>query len=322
MTDLKKTQTNYPKFFPSGKSLFTAMLALILLYSIQFLWHIGDDFFQTNYNWNKKEIIKKIAAVKIDTFSYNFLRLQTKNNYNPDNRHTYEVIDQANRYYFRYEFSTINQEKISFYGLEWLAGKPDFLSASAKINEVDIPLIQNNKITAITLGDEWICTNDSKYFRRHIAHQIPINFLGTDHDVFNYPFEGKPYFSTDDIISKLKKLPPTDNLIMYFDGNWAKENPDKLVENIKRITEILSQKQFKHIYWITLPNTDNQILNTNNQLINKHLTQANSDKIKIINTTKILQPIATNQLQDHWHLNKSGYEKLGEYIANQIKIND
>ncbi len=322
MTEPKDTSNKFPYFFPPGKTLFTAMLALILLYSIQFLWHIGDDFFQTNYNWNKKKILKEITPVTIDTFSYNFLQIQTNNKYNPNNQHSYEVIDQANKYYFRYEFSIKDQGNIRFYGLEWLAGQPDHLAPDSKLNEVDIPLIQKNKMTAISLGDEWVCTNDSKYFRRHIAHQIPLNFIGTRRDVFNYPFEGSPDTSTNDIISKLKNIPATDNLILYFDGNPAVESKDEILKNIEKIYKILLQKKWKHIYWINLPNTDNQKISELNSQINESIKQRGSDKIEIVNVSDILQPIANYQLQDHWHLNKAGYEKLGDYIAHQIKIND
>jgi len=299
------------------------MLFFVLYYSFSFFLNLKTAFYQAHYDWKNLKILNKIDAVKIDSVSYNYLQLQTsKTKPDFDNQLTYKIESQGESYFFRYEYAIKKGNTFIFKRLEWLTDKPEDLSRNVKLFSVDLPLYKNQKITAVTIGDEWIFENDAKYLRRKLSQKLAVDFIGSKKDVFNYAYEGNKHLSTSDIAKIIDTLPEADYLILFFDGKVKTEMATDIENNIRKMAHQINQKKYKKVFWINMPEAKELKIKNTYAVINNTLNQIKSSKITIINTNDLLKPIKNYQLSGLAYLNKSGYEKIADFIEKRIINND
>ncbi len=286
------------------------LLILLLFYSISFLWRIDDSFLQTKYDWNNVQSVKTIGKVDLDSVSYNFVRLKINSDYQTDCNHSFILKDiNKKSYYFRAAYTAKDKDKISFYGLEWLIQKPPKKPQTYLFSEVVIPFTQKGVKSVVTIGDAHLSDNEAKYFRINMAGKAPVFFKGQKHDVFNYPHWADRTFNTDSIINIAKKVAPADYYILFFDGN--NQAPD--VTKLKQIKTELLKKNPKKIFWISLPDADE-----NYQAFNKALTQISDGETLIINLKQLIGNKKSIYLSDGKSLNKTSYIKISNAIAKYI----
>ncbi len=286
------------------------LLILLLFYSISFLWRIDDSLLQTKYDWNQVQEVKAVGKVTVDSVSYNFVRLKMNSDYQTDCNHSFLLKDiNKKSYYFRAAYTTKDKGKISFHGLEWLIQKPPKKPQTYLFSEVEIPFTQKGVKSVVTIGDEHLSDNEAKYFRINMSGKAPLFFKGQKRDVFNYPHWASRTFNTDSIINIAKKVTPADYYILFFDGN--NQAPD--VDKLRQIKAELLKKNPKKIFWISLPDT-----NENHQEFNKALAQISDGNTLIINIKQLIGEDEKNYLSDGKSLNKTAYIKISNAIAKYI----
>jgi lysophospholipase L1-like esterase len=175
------------------------------------------------------------------------------------------------------------------------------------------------------VGDSLTWWSSGRYFRCMLTKKIPeIGFTGPHTDTYGFGHAGEGGNSTQQIISRLDEIEPSDFYFILAGTNDWKFNstPQKTVANIQKIAKTLSKKGGKVIISTLLPRLDKH--DQTNREVNKLLLAWNgyNCNCQIIDLDREFRKLE-NKEQYYWdaglHPNLEGYKKIVTIIAPQIK---
>ncbi len=307
--------------YPNKLIMILSILLVVILANYRYSSKLNKQLLQFKFDWNKEKIIHEIDDLKIDSLSYNRLMIDdVKENYKPNNQNTYSVVfDDNSKFYFRYVYSNITDSKILFSGLEWLNGQPEEKNQSIKLIESNIPMKKTGGKIVMTIGNEIVFNNEAKYFRRKMAEERKIDFIGDDKDVFNYSYQN--INDSEQIMNQVKDIEPAEVYIIFWSPNEHTQISKTLQEDFQNLINFLDQTpKTQKIIWITLPSIKDNEQNFRIHLINEMIENLKSSKLIRIDSESILNEKNQEYLMsDGLSLNKYGYEKLAQGVIKQIK---
>lgn len=293
-----------------------SIFVIALLIGVRQTMKHSTDMFQLHFDWDKKELIYGKDHLKIDSLSYNYLSLSgADSTYQSNNQNTYSMtFPNGKVFFFRFISSESKDGKIEFKAVEWLTGIPDFSDAEVKLEELNVPFVQNNGYTILTLGDEFLVKDEAKYYRKKIASQMDVNFLGSQTDVFNFKHEATFHGDWNFIF---KEIPKIDTAQVYIISAGIEEHELMQSELKSKLNQILNELATRNstqkIIWINAPFVKNRSKNELNRAFNEILMNLDNEKLQILDAYSLFKNEKANYLMaDSVHLNKFGYELLAK----------
>lgn len=303
--------------YPSSTSLVISFLILLVYLSFDFWSKANRDFFQLNYDWKKKDLLYNYGIVKVDSVSYDFLKISNIKADDPqfDNKYTYSI---DNKHYFRYTSKTGEDNRISFKGVYWINTMPDASIKNTTINKYNLPLKQNGKKTVCMIGDSQFVWQEGKYTRKDIARKFPdIKFVGNNTDLFGYPYCAELLLNTTKIADSLTKIPYALKYILFIGAH--ENNVENIENNIKTILEHLLKNNSKVILVIPPHYKNESKLPIQKKIKEVYNYYNDNSKIQIIDLENNMANIIDICLmQDGIHLNFAGHKKLTEYLVKLL----
>lgn len=300
--------------YPSKIIMIVSILVVALLSGARQTMKQSANMFQLQFDWDKKEIIYKIKHLKIDSLSYNYLSLSgAESFYQPNNQNTYSLTYPNGKvYFFRFINSENIENNIEFKAVEWLTGIPDFSDAEVKLEELKVPLLKKNGYSILTLGDEFLIKDEAKYYRKKIASETDVNFLGSQTDVFNFKHDATFNGDWNFIYNEITKI---DTAQVYIISAGIDEQvlaqADLKFKLNAILNELANRKSTQKIIWVNAPFVKNSSKNELNRSFNQILMNLNNEKLQILDAYSIFKNEKINYLMsDSVQLNKFGYELL------------
>jgi hypothetical protein len=299
------------KTFPSHKSILISILALLVYYNINFFKQIDEKTAQQPYNWEALKVLDSIGQIKVLSATRSGLQMVNNQKIIIPTKYAYALVGADEKYYFRYEYLVHKSNVIKFFEVHWLKGMPTNFDGEFTLQTVELPLIQNGKYTAITLGDKHLCRSNAKDFRKELSDISDIIFFGSQNDVLGYPYEAQVGYSSQNVLHLAKKVEKTDYYILLFDWHKDKETLNDYLQNLSKIKQALMQKNPKKIFWIIPPKT-----------YNLEAQKAIDNAIKSLSDTKliVIDPSENNNnaLDDNHYYTKQLMQQIAQQIAKQL----
>ena len=306
-------------YFPSNKTIVITFLVLVTWFGIKFVNKANDLFFQLNYNWNEKEIIKEYGEVTLDSVTYNFLSIYLDKNIQLNPLITYKLHNNDS-YYFRYTYALTKNNNYRFFGVEWITETPSSENKTYSFSEINLPLNQKDGVSMITLGDQYLITNEAKYFRKFLAQNNSFFFKGTYNDVFNYPHEAINKNTSIKIISQLENIEPADTFVLFFGAEDNLTSAKEIKKNIEIIINKLRvEKKAKKIIFITLPPSKIDVVNKHNIDYNKIIEElAEVSNVIILDSYALFKDDIEKYIRkDGISLSKDAYYLLAKKVSEK-----
>jgi hypothetical protein len=273
--------------------------------------HLNSKTKEQTYEWKNLKVLNSIAHIKIISATRSGLQIADNQSISMPTRYTYALVGADEKYYFRYEYLVHKSNVIKFFEVHWLKGMPTNFDGEFTLQTIELPLIQNGKYTAITLGDRHLCRSNAKDFRKELSDISDIIFLGSQNDVLGYPYEAQVGYSSQNVLHLAKKAEKTDYYILLFDWHKDKETLNDYLQNLSKIKQALMQKNPKKIFWIIPPNT-----------YNLEAQKAIDNAIKSLSDTKliVIDPSENNNnaLDDNHYYTKQLMQQIAQQIAKQL----
>ena len=306
--------------FPSKKAIIFTLAAVISYLTVDFIINIREDFFQLNYDWKSKKIIKSIEGIELDTLSYSVIKLNLPGNIKQleEKLSTNYSFALNDRYYFRCNSIRKIGNKIDFNGVFWINDTPKSSFRPDELSIIDMPLLQEGNWTICMLGDSQITWREGKYTRKNIVKNIrDIRFIGDNVDVFGYPHQASTLNNTHTISNHLEDLPNAETYILFVGAHET----DHLEtgKNLETIVSFLLNK-VNHIVLVVPPARKTKKNDRVLQIIRStYLKYEENDKVKIIDLSKELSSPDPFLMSDGIHLNRSGHERLTKLLIDALK---
>lgn len=305
--------------FPSHKIVWLTLLLLFLYFGVRFFLVSGKEIHQTKFDWKNKTLEGSIYDIKVDTFSYNFLRINKPQKFTTNSSSTYEIKDKENTFYFRYIYAKESDSTIEFRNLKWITDIPERFIGEIEMGAYDIPLNQEGNNTVITIGDEWMYYNEAKYLRKLVASEVSVVFRGRSTDFFNYPLEANYKNDLNAVIDLSDTVEKADYYILFFDGTCEKIKNDELTQKLQLILDNLNKNNPKKIIWITYPFVKESKDYICHQKYNKAINSLSHKKLITINTDSIFkEDLKQYIMPDGSYLNKKAYQQIANQIIDEI----
>lgn len=302
--------------YPSKNLMIVSIIIIALLTGIRQTMKHSNKMFQLQFDWKNKEVIYEKNHLKIDSLSYNYISLLgLEKSYQPNNQNTYSIsLTNGKVYYFRFLNYDLIENKVEFKGVEWLTGIPDFINQEVRLEEMIVPLFKNNGYTVVTIGDDFLVRDEAKYYRRKIASEIDVNFIGRYTDVFNLKHEASFQGDLDFIYNEIPNIDTAQIYIISVGIDKKELNQQELKTKLNSILDELgSRKSTQKIIWINTPFLKDKSKNTLNHEFNQALMTLNNEKLQILDAYMLFENEKTNYLMpDSIRLNKFGYELLAK----------
>ncbi|MGB5982580.1 MAG: hypothetical protein WBG46_10605 [Nonlabens sp.] len=266
--------------------------------SYDFVSDAKEDFFILKYNWHQAQS-KPIGNVDVKDYTINILTVDTSSNYRFDNQKTYVINDQ---YYFRAAQINLSNNEVSFRGINWINEYPRILNGTIKLGESDLKLIQNTGHKIAMIGDSQMGWREGRYTRKWIAKELQLRFLGSQMDVFGYPYFYSIDYSSDQLNKDNLQFSDAEILILFL---GLRENRKDFHENIKKF---ITSNQQKKIILIQGFSSEDQL--------SKLFNGINTDVITL-NLSDYSKPVYYQE--DGKHLNFEGHKKLAKELVQKLK---
>ncbi len=101
------------------------ILSILIYLTIDFQNKAKNKFFQLNYNWSEVKTIESFTNVKLDSISYDYLRLINNNTIAVEDLSPYSSYAINDSYYFRCVSISKESDTIEFKGVYWINAKPN-----------------------------------------------------------------------------------------------------------------------------------------------------------------------------------------------------
>jgi lysophospholipase L1-like esterase len=306
--------------FPSKNAISVTLIAVVVYLTIDFHLKSKKDFFQLNYDWKSKQVLKVIGGINLDSLSYDFVNLNLPKNKSQfeETLNSYYSFALDNRYYFRCSSIIKNGNKVAFNGVFWINEMPKKSYQPNELIIIEMPLAQNGNRTVCMLGDSYITWREGKNTRKYIAKSIPeIKFIGNNRDVFGYPYQASTLNNTDNVIDHLEELPYSDTFILFIGAH--EKNPLETEENLTKIISFLLSKA-SNLVLVIPPAYETKEADKILRIIKStYFRYKEYDKVKIIDLSIMLSIPDRYLMRDGIHLNKAGHERLAEYLIRVLK---
>lgn len=295
---------------------------LLVYLTFNFIGKANVNFVQFNYNWAALEVLDTIYNVEIDSISHDYISF--KNNfilpgkYNSNNTF---LLKNNQDSYFRTSDILLDSTQIVFSGVKWINQIPDYRIKKGTLEILDLPIIQPNGKTMLTIGDSQIIWREARELRRNLVSKKKLFFVGSQTDAYGYPYLGGTFDTSSEILKEIPKAPPSEYVILFFgaqDKGVAKEVRE---HNICKILELFQNKDTtEKIFAITLPPSTKTAYNEFNDSFNARLKECADQyaKIQIVDFNSFLRDKSNYLSADEVHLNKNGYLYLNKLLTQEI----
>ena len=302
--------------FPSNRVLVLTASAILIYLVFDFRIKGKRDFFQLNYDWNSKEILESIKNIKIDSVSYDFLKLDitnTTNNFKLNTDNSYSI---SNIHYFRCASIKEQEKKIIFSGVYWINSIPNNIDLN-ELEVLNLPIIQKGTKRICMIGDSQLTWLAGKYTRKNILKKVKnINFVGNHKDVFGYPYQSELLNNSKKIVENITELPKADVYILFIGAHEPHDT--NTGDNINKIINVILKNKSELI--LIIPQSISKYLTDKHKIIkNTYLQYEAKSNVKIIDLSLIRSKPNLFLMNDKVHLNLFGHETLTKYLIDALK---
>lgn len=306
------------KNLPSNKIVFLTILSLLIYLAIDFQYKAKNKFFQLNYNWGEIKTIERFTNVKLDSVSYDYLRLIDNNTIGNENLSPYSSYAINDDYYFRCVSISKESDTIEFKGVYWINTKPSQQINISNFSIVNLELNQKGNHTVCMIGDSQLIWLDLKYLRKSISQKLEdVKFVGNNTDVFGYKHSVSLLNNSERLLNQINQLPQSDTYILFLGAHEEKVKQTK--KNLSLIIDKLLKRKSK-IILVSPPHykvSSFEKLYQNITSVYKDFEK--HDNVEVIDL-KALAPINTNIfMADGIHLNSVGQDILTLNLTNALK---
>ncbi|MEZ4881727.1 MAG: SGNH/GDSL hydrolase family protein [Flavobacteriaceae bacterium] len=289
-------------------------------FGIKFISSSNQQFFQLNFDWDKEKPIKDLGTAILDTVSYNYVEIRN-NNFKPNPQNTYKLSTKTDSYYFRYVYHLFKNATIRFKGVEWITDLPESSGIEYNIEEVFLPLKGGTGPSVVTLGDRLLIENEAKYYRKDLRNLFPVIYKGEYSDVFDFPNEAIKTNTSTSILEQIINIPKADYYVLMYGSNEKLDSLGTFKKNTKEILETLQAKRPQKTILITLPPSNDTIVNQRNKQINNvFLELSKTNEFELIDTFQIFSENIDKYIRkDGINISRDGYYKLAKETAKHIK---
>ncbi|WFB36965.1 SGNH/GDSL hydrolase family protein [Kiritimatiellota bacterium B12222] len=254
-------------------------------------------------------------------------RLDTEFNFN----HIYRITDDSNHsYYFRFGWSSYENDKTYFRNVQWIYNNPpppshDFVEYTISI--VDIKFNQVGHTTVCTIGDSQTWWNNAQGLRKSINETFDdIVFIGSNTDTFGYPHEGEGGNDASAVLRRIQHIPSADIYTLLLGTNDWKSDPEVVVIKIQKIIDHLFtlNPDATILYLTPLPTT-----NTTRHAFNAELCDLLTTTFEEYKNCAIVDLRSKMLENEDWatayfssdglHQNVTGVKLMGKLIGEKIQ---
>lgn len=306
------------KNLPSNKVVFLTILSILIYLTIDFQNKAKNNFFQLNYNWSEIKTIESFTNVKLDSISYDYLRLINNNTIAVENLSSYSSYAINDNYYFRCVSISKGSDTIEFKGVYWINGKPKQQTKIFNFSIVNLELNKKGNHTVSMIGDSQLIWLDLKYLRRDMSQKLEnIKFVGNNSDVFGFNHSVELLNNSERLLNEIDQVPQSETYILFVGAHEEKVLQTK--KNLRAIINNLLQRKSKIILvsppHYKAPNSEKSYQNI--KTVYKEFEK--NDNIDIIDLEK-LAPHNTNIfMADGIHLNPIGQDILTVNLISALK---
>ena len=225
-------------------------LIIIFLHSNYLFFKDSEKkFIALNFQWNQKIKQQEVPNCKVISITKDRLVIECDSLLETNPNLTYALKYSNNKtFYYRFLYSKIKQDTITFSYVEWINGVPKHYGKTAKIISYDIPLKQKTGKKILFAGDYLLWNNNAKYLLKNIYIDGHFKFLGSKKNVYNINYEAYGKWDITDIIQALKNNPNADIYVLFFDI-YNNQNQ----KHIENLIHFLGNKKKSQIIWILPP---------------------------------------------------------------------
>jgi len=220
------------------------IILLVVGFNIQFLVLFSDLFETLQWDWRQEKEPDTLGTFRLlEATSKNLRVLQNeKTKFDPD--YTYILKDKTGKkFYYRYEYAKQKDDTLEFYGVYWLKGMPKFMEPEVQIARTQIPLVQNGKHTALTLGDQTVSRGKSERFRSLLSRKASLRFEGSHKDEWGFSYEGGVHTTLSRLQAMADTLRPRDYYFVMLTAASLKGDEGKRM--IPLLEKLLKKKPKK-----------------------------------------------------------------------------
>lgn len=305
---------------PSFKRMVFLISILAILASLKYDRKITKNLFQLNMDWDKEIINLTLHPVTIDSICYNYLKISNINpDFTPNNQYTYSIAKSTlDRHYFRFNYSSVQNNTVTFHAVEWLNGMPEINASFFTLTESDIPLKVRDGKMVVTIGNFLLTKDEAKYFRRKIATNLAVNFDGRVKDVFNFKHEATFSEDWEELWTKPNEIPEANIYIVMGNLKIDSLNNPHYSNPLKHfLNELSARKQTEKIIWILPPSLQNSHFEKI-EISNQFISGLSIPKLVIVDSNSFIKD-ESYYMEDKIFLNKLGYESLADKITPLLK---
>jgi hypothetical protein len=303
--------------FPSNRVVIRTLIIIIIYLIIDFSIKGKRDFFQLNYDWNFKQTMQVVEKIKIDTVSYDYLKITitSPQDYSPLNTNTTYCLND--KYYFRSTSIEKGQEQITFKGVYWINIVPKNNTQSNRLAVLNLPMIQNGSRSICMIGDSQVTWLEGKYTRRDILKKVKNGrFIGNSKDLFGYAYQAQLLNNTETILDHIGELPLADTYVLFIGAHEPIKND--IAHNIKNIVASILNKKSKLILVIPPNYIHKSLLNTQKIIKITYLQYKENPHVKIIDLSSIIENPNLFLMDDGIHLNLFGHQTLTKHLIDAL----
>ncbi|MDN3723102.1 hypothetical protein QRD02_01805 [Aequorivita sp. SDUM287046] len=295
---------------------------LLVFLVIDFMRKANVNYVQFNYEWDISKVIGTLGVVEVDSLANDYISIENKFGL-PLNftRNNTFLLKNGQESYFRASEILSDSSKIVFSGVKWINQIPKKTSEQNSIDIIDLPLIQPEGKTTVTIGDSQIIWREARELRKNLLQKEKLFFMGTETDAYGYPYEGGTFDTSSEILLKSKNAPTAAYYILFFGAQDKRTDIHLLHQNICDILETLQNKPTtENIFAVTLPPSTNPIFDAYNNLFNTHLQECVTQfkNVQIVDLHHFLMDKTDYLAQDEVHLNTKGYLYLNKLLIQEI----
>lgn len=306
-------------YLPSYKTMIWTILAITLVFAIDFMVSGKKKFFQLYYSWGEEKVLRDLGSVQLDSVSYNYVGL-SGTDFTPDPQRTYKLTLDSKSYYFRYVFVESSENHLAFKGVEYVTGVPQIVNKTYQLEEVWLPLKEVEGPSVLTLGDRLLIANEAKYYRKDLGQiAYPIQFIGSKYDVFNFAYEADKAATSSDLLTLAPTLPKADTYIIMY-GENEDASTEQFAKQSEELLDALLEKNPETIIVLGLPPSLDNALDVHHAQFNSVLRKLSIAKgIVFIDTYQVFsENIEKFIREDGISISRDGYYELAKLTSKQL----
>lgn len=307
---------------PPHSVIIVIWVGLLIYLTFDFGAKANVNFVQFNYDWKNIEVLQTVGKMDIDSISHDYISFKNNLQFpdNLDENNTF-FLKNDQKTYFRTSEILIDNNHIVFSGVKWINHIPDKNTKEGTLQAINLPLIQTEGKTTLTLGDSQIIWREARELRKNLLVKKKLSYVGNKTDPYGYPYEGGTFDTSSEILKKVANAPSAEYYILFFGAQDKMVDVELLDKNICEILDILENRTAtEKIFAVNLPPSTNKFYNDYNNHFNAQLAQcaAQNKKVQIVDLNHFLLDKKNYLSEDHVHLNEKGYLYLNKLLIQEI----